>query len=284
MGLSSSKSHPRVTQVAPMLSGEEVLGEPRLHPAATTEQGHPITHGQLPPLRQTCYGRASTGPLDFNTLPENGASSIIKLHPPRRPQRLEPDNTLRGITAAKPWSQQGAGGAQKAKTLEKRGQSLRAHPGRRQHLHKMQMLDLTRRRREAELKRDLLKEAKINKQKIGVLSSEMVLDTLQRGDSAGSRDLVPAEHSQRFDGDPANRGDGGPSGQHTRAGLPPGSSSKVGLWFCREPRSRDLLWDTSSTDSEDWDREEKKLYHRRPLVRTRTERVSLFDDFFDKKF
>ncbi|OXB72192.1 UNVERIFIED_CONTAM: hypothetical protein H355_016594 [Colinus virginianus] len=72
-----------------MLSGEEVLGEPSLHPAATTEHGHPITHGQLPPLRQTWYGRASAGPLDFNTPPENGASSIIKLHPPRRPQGLE---------------------------------------------------------------------------------------------------------------------------------------------------------------------------------------------------
>lgn len=61
MGLSSSRTHPRVTQVAPMLSGEEVLGGPSLHPTATTQHGHPITHGQLPPLRQTGYGRASTG-------------------------------------------------------------------------------------------------------------------------------------------------------------------------------------------------------------------------------
>lgn len=84
---------------------------------------------------------------------------------------------------------------------------------------------------------------------------------------------------------PGNRGDEAFAGQHSRAGLPlGGSSSKVGLWFCKEPRSRDLLWDTSSTDSEDWDREEKKLYRRRPLVRTRTERVSLFDNFFDKEF
>lgn len=83
-----------------------------------------------------------------------------------------------------------------------------------------------------------------------------------------------------------NRGDGGFAGHHARAGLPLGSSSssKVGLWFCKEPRSRDLLWDTSSTDSEEWEREEKKLYRRPPLVRTRTERVSLFDNFFDKEF
>ncbi|XP_021256590.1 uncharacterized protein C14orf105 homolog isoform X2 [Numida meleagris] len=204
MGLSSSKAHPRVTRVAPMLSAEEVLGEPGLHPTATMEHGHPITHRQLPPLRQTGYGRASAGPLEFNTVPENGASSIIKLHPPRRPQRLEPARTPQGITAAKPWSQQEADGAPKATTLEKRGQNLRALPGRRQHLHKMQMLDLTRRRREAELMRDLHREAKINKQKIKELGSEMVLDALQRSDSARSRDLVPAEHNQHFNGDPAS--------------------------------------------------------------------------------
>ncbi|XP_052552631.1 uncharacterized protein CCDC198 [Tympanuchus pallidicinctus] len=290
MGLSSSKTHPRVTQVAPMLSSEEVLGDPSLHPTATTEHGHPITHGQLPPLRQTGYGRASTGPFDFSTVlvGENGASSIIKLHPPRQPQRLEPAGTPRGITAAKPWRQQGMDGAPKAKTLEKRGQSLRALPCRRQHLHKMQMLDLTRRRREVELKRDLHREAKINKQKMEELGSEMVLDTLQRGDSTRSQDLIPAECSLHFDSNTGNRGDGGFAGHHARAGLPLGSSSssssKVGLWFCKEPRSRDLLWDTSSTDSEEWEREDKKLYRRPPLVRTRTERVSLFDNFFDKEF
>ncbi|XP_015721372.1 uncharacterized protein CCDC198 isoform X1 [Coturnix japonica] len=246
MGLSSSKTHPRVTQVAPMRSNEEVMGEPSLHPTATTEHGHPITHGQLPPLRQTGYGRPSTGPLDFNTVPENGASSIIKLHPPRRPQRLEPAGTPRGVTTVKPWSYQGMDGAPKAK---------------------------------AELKRDLHREAKINKHTMEELGSEMVLDTLQRGNSGRSQDLIPAEHNQHFNGHPGNRGDGGFAGQHTRS-----SNSKVGLWFCKEPRSRDLFWDTSSTDSEDWEREEKQLYRRPPLVRTRTERVSLFDNFFDKEF
>lgn len=44
---------------------------------------------------------------------------------------------------------------------------------------------------------------------------------------------------------------------------------------------RDLFWDTSSTDSEEWERE-GKIYHKPTLVRTKTERVSLFDDFFDK--
>ncbi|OPJ90130.1 hypothetical protein AV530_002958 [Patagioenas fasciata monilis] len=146
------------------------------------------------------------------------------------------------------------------------------------------MLDLTRRHREAELKRNLHREAKINKQKIKEFSSEKVLDNLQRGNSIESRDLVPAELNQRFYGaDHGNTWGGRPSGQHGGADLSPGRSEKVELWFSREPRTRDLFWDTSSTDSEEWEREEK-IYHKPTLVRTKTERVSLFDDFFDEDF
>ncbi|KAM6068265.1 factor associated with metabolism and energy isoform 2-T2 [Theristicus caerulescens] len=268
MGLSSSKPHPKVTKVAPMRAGEDlpalaarhqlpgVLGEPSLHPPAVAEWGKPTFHRQLPPLRETWYGRASAGPLSFNTVLEKGETSIIKQHPPRRPQ-----------------------------ALEKRGQSLKHLPGRRQHLHKLQMLDLTRRRREAELKRNLHREAKINKQKIKEFSPKKVLDTLQRGNSAESRDLVPAEHNQHFHGDDrGNTWSRGLSRQHDGSELSPGESRKVDLWFCRESRTRDLFWDTSSTGSEEWEREEKKIYHKPTLVRTKTERVSLFDDFFDKDF
>ncbi|XP_009892219.1 PREDICTED: uncharacterized protein C14orf105 homolog [Charadrius vociferus] len=293
MGLSSSKAHPKVTKVAPMRAGEDlpalatpyrllgVPGQPSLHPP---QWGNPTLHRQLPPLRETWYGRASAGPLSFNTVPEKGETSIIKQHPPRRPQRLEPAGPPQAITPGKPWSQQEAAASPKPKALEKRGQSLRHLPGRRQHLHKLQMLDLTRRRQEAELKRNLHREAKINKQKIKEFSPKKVLDTLQRGDSAESRDLIPAEHNQRFHGDDCgNTWGGGLSGQLDGAELSPGKSGKVDLWFCREPRTRDLFWDTSSTGSEDWEREEK-TYRKPTLVRTKTERVSLFDDFFDKDF
>ncbi|XP_009470956.1 PREDICTED: uncharacterized protein C14orf105 homolog [Nipponia nippon] len=297
MGLSSSKAHPKVTKVAPMHAREDLpalaalhqlpgmLGEPSLHPPATAEWGKPTFHQQLPPLRETWYGRASAGPLSFNTVPEKGETSIIKQHPPRRPQRLEPAGPLQAIAPAKPWSQQEVAASPKPKALEKRGQSLRHLPGRRQHLHKLQMLDLTRRRREAEQKRNLHREAKINKQKIKEFSPKKVLDTLQRGDSAESRDLVPAEHNQCVHGDDrGNTWSRGLSRQHDGSELSPGESRKVDLWFCKESRTRDLFWDTSSTGSEEWEREEKKIYHKPTLVRTKTERVSLFDDFFDKDF
>ncbi|XP_009976301.1 PREDICTED: uncharacterized protein C14orf105 homolog, partial [Tauraco erythrolophus] len=199
--------------------------------------------------------------------------------------RLEPAGPLQAIAPAKPWSQQEVAASPKKKALEERGQSLRYLPGRRQHLHKLQMLDLTCRRREAELKRNLHREAKINKQNIKESSPKNVLDTLQRGDSAESQDLVPAEHNQCFHGDDrGNTWDGGVSRHRDGAELSPGKSRKVDLWFCKESQTRDLFWDTSSTSSEEWEREEEKIYHKPTLVRTKTERVSLFDDFFDKDF
>ncbi|XP_010186396.1 PREDICTED: uncharacterized protein C14orf105 homolog [Mesitornis unicolor] len=291
MGLSSSKAHPKVTKVAPMHAGGDLptlatpYRLPGLHPSATAEWGQPTFHQQLPPLRETWYGRTSAGPLSFNTVPEKGETSIIKQHPPRRPQRLEPAGPPQAIAPAKPWGQQEVAASPKVKAVEKRGQSLRHPPGRRQHLHKLQMLDLTRRRQEAELRRNLHRESKINKQKPKELSPKKVLDALQRGDSAEIQELVPTEHNQRFHGDDCgNTVGGGLFRPHDEAELSPGRSRKADLLFCKEPRVRDLFWDTSSTGSEEWEREEKKIYHKPVLVRTKTERISLFDDFFDKDF
>ncbi|XP_009994769.1 PREDICTED: uncharacterized protein C14orf105 homolog [Chaetura pelagica] len=296
MGLSSSKAHPKVTKVAPMHPREDLpalpaphqlprmSGEPNLHSQTMAEWGNLTCPQQLPPLREPWYGRTSAGPLSFNTTLEKGETSIIKQHPPRRPQWLEPAAPLQEAPPAKPWSQQAVAASPRMKAVEKRGQSLRHPPGRRQHLHKLQMLDLTRRRREAELKRNLQREAKINQQNLQESSPKNVLDTPQGGDSAKSRDLVPAEHNQGFHGDDhGNTWGRGLSRQHDGHEVSPERNSKVDLWFCREPRTRDLFWDTSSTGSEEWEREEK-IYHKRRLVRTKTERFSLFDDFFDKDF
>ncbi|XP_062351445.1 factor associated with metabolism and energy [Cinclus cinclus] len=290
MGLSSSKAHPKVTRVAPVPTRGDVPilsvlqglprnpGQPSPHPTV------PIFQLELPPLRETWYGRASAGPLSLNTLPGKDGSSIIKQHPPRRPQRLEPAFPPQAITPVKPWSQREVAASPKPKVLEKRKPNPNPLPGRRQHLHKLQMLDLTRKRREGELKRNLHREAKINEQKIKELSPKDVLDTPQRGDNARSPDPVPAEHNQHFPEDvPGNTWGGGLPRQPDRAELSPGRKGKVDLWFCREPRMRDLFWDSSSTGSEEEEREEK-IHHKPTLVRTKTERVSLFDDFFDRDF
>ncbi|XP_041333110.1 uncharacterized protein CCDC198 [Pyrgilauda ruficollis] len=285
MGLSSSKARPRVTRVAPvsprgdvppLAALQELPGEPGQPPA----WGKPKFQLELPPLRETWYGRASAGPLSWNPLPGQDGTSIIKQHPPRRPQRLEPAIPPQAIMPAKPWSQPEAAASPKPKVLEKRGQSLNPLPGRRQHLHKLQMLDLTRKRREAELKRNLHREAKINEQNFKKFSPKDVLDTPQRGDSTRSPDPIPAEHNQRFpEDDPGNTWGGG----LCRVEPSPDRRGKADLWFCREPRTRDPFWDSSSTSSEEWEREER-MHHKPRLVRTKTERFSLFDDFFDRDF
>ncbi|KAM9556518.1 factor associated with metabolism and energy isoform 2-T2 [Guaruba guarouba] len=251
MGLSSSKAHPKVTKVAPACAGEglpvlttpywhpSMPGQPGLHLLAEAKWGNPTVHQELPPLRETWYGRVSAGPLSLNTVPEKGETSIIKQHPPRRPQRLEPAGPLQAIAPAKPWSQQEVAASPKPK---------------------------------AELKRNLHRDANISKQNIKEFNLKKALDSLQRDKSTESRDLVPAEHNQRFHGDDhGNTWDGGLSRQHDEG------------WRMRELRMRDLFWDTSSTGSEDWEREEK-IYRKPTLVRTKTERVSLFDDFFDRDF
>nr|XP_009668956.1 PREDICTED: uncharacterized protein C14orf105 homolog isoform X2 [Struthio camelus australis] len=123
---------------------------------------------------------------------------------PTATQKLEPVGLPQTITAEKLPSQQEAAATPQMKALEKRGQTLKHLPGRRQHLHKLQMLDLNRRRREAELKRNLHREAKINKQKIKEFNPKKVLGSLQRSNSSESQDLVPAEHNQTFNGDCAH--------------------------------------------------------------------------------
>nr|XP_030129103.3 uncharacterized protein CCDC198 [Taeniopygia guttata] len=290
MGLSSSKAQPRVTRVAPVPRQGDCA-----HPGALAALqglprepgqpwGEPIFHLELPPLREPRHQGPSAGPLSWNTLPGKDGTSIIKQHPPRRPQRLEPAIPPQAITPVKPWSQPEVAASPKPKVLEKRGQSLNPLPGRRQHLHKLQMLDLTRKRREAELKRNLHREVKINKQNIKEFSPKDVLDAPHRGDSTRSPDPIPAEHNQRFPEDvPGKTWGGGLSRQPGRAELSPDHRGKVDLWLCREPRTRDLFWDSSSTGSEEWEREEK-IHHKPTLVRTKTERVSLFDDFYDRDF
>jgi hypothetical protein len=51
-------------------------------------------------------------------------------------------------------------------------------------------------------------------------------------------------------------------------------------WFREQEAQGKLLWDSSSSDSEEMSKDEKQP---RALVRTRTERIPLFDEFFDRE-
>lgn len=103
MGLSHSKAHPRVTKVAPLQDKEEETPSAGLVDFAFTQNleeksscsfsrlqdRNKALEGQLPPLRETWYGRYSAvlhvpRAMYFDIPLEQGETSIIKRHPPRR--------------------------------------------------------------------------------------------------------------------------------------------------------------------------------------------------------
>lgn len=102
MGLSHSKAHPRVTKVTPLQNKEEEeppeipvdltfnqsLGERSCYSLDGLQYQRKALEGQLPPLRETWYGRYSAVPraMYFDIPLERGEASIIKRHPPRRLQ------------------------------------------------------------------------------------------------------------------------------------------------------------------------------------------------------
>lgn len=53
---------------------------------------------------------------------------------------------------------------------------------------------------------------------------------------------------------------------------------KMETWLREQEARGELLWDSSSSDSDESGKVEKK---KRALVRTRTERIQHFDEFFD---
>uniref|UniRef100_A0A8C9PYX3 Uncharacterized protein n=1 Tax=Spermophilus dauricus TaxID=99837 RepID=A0A8C9PYX3_SPEDA len=100
MGRSHSKAHSRVTKVAPLqnkgadtpsavpmdFAFNQNLEEKSSYSLARLQDRNEILNGQLPPLRETWYGRYSTAPraMYFDIPLERGETSIIKRHPPRR--------------------------------------------------------------------------------------------------------------------------------------------------------------------------------------------------------
>ncbi|XP_034848549.1 uncharacterized protein CCDC198 [Mirounga leonina] len=206
---------------------------------------------------------------------EHGETSIIKSHPPRRLQKLEPIDLPQVITSETLLSQQEARRTHKAKLeLEKKMQTSGYTPGRRQYLHKMRMLEMNRNRQE---KKSLHREARINKQKPRDHKAKKILQSIPRHD----RDLptlLPDENlNRRSPGNSQNED----LGEHqARNDCCPRKIGKMEMWLHEQEARGQLLWDSSSSDSEELRKSEKKP---QALVRTRTERIPLFDEFFDRE-
>uniref|UniRef100_A0A8C3W7L7 Coiled-coil domain containing 198 n=1 Tax=Catagonus wagneri TaxID=51154 RepID=A0A8C3W7L7_9CETA len=296
MGLSHSKPHPRVTKVAPLQDKEEEtpsagpvdlaftqnLEEKSSCSFARLQDRHKALEGQLPPLRETWYGRYSAVPriMYFDIPLEQGETSIIKRHPPRRLQKLEPIDLPQVMTSETLLSPQEAVRTQKAKQeLEKNMQTPMYPSGKRQYLHKMQMLEMNRKRQEAEveLKKRLHKEAKANKQKQRDHKTKKILQGIPRNDDGDSLISLPDETLNRS---PGNSQNAEFLEHQPRNDYRPRKIGKMETWLHEQETRGQLLWDSSSSDSDELGKVENKP---RALVRTRTERIPLFDEFFDQE-
>ncbi|XP_008529910.2 factor associated with metabolism and energy isoform X1 [Equus przewalskii] len=296
MGLSHSRAHPRVTKVAPLQNKEEEprsagpvdvvfnqkLEEKSSYSLTRLQDRSKALEGQLPPLRETWYGRYSAVPraMYFDIPLEQGETSIIKRHPPRRLQKLEPVDLPHVITSERLLSQQEAWTAHKAKQeSEKKMQTPIHTSGKRQYLHKMQMLEMNRKRQEAqvELKKSLHREARINKQNLRDHKAKKILQSIPINDGGELLTLLPDETLNRSLGNSQNA----ELLEHqARNDCCPRKIGKMETWLREQEARGQLLGDSSSSDSDEVGKVEKKP---RALVRTRTERIPLFDEFFDRE-
>ncbi|XP_075049482.1 factor associated with metabolism and energy [Mixophyes fleayi] len=290
MGLNSSKFNHKVRKVAP-LDCKDVFASPTssgvngLHGICqfgNMDHRSPASERQLPPLRETLYGRGSvvSRPISFEVPLDNG-DSIIKKHPPRRLQKLEPMLLPTIMSAEGIMSKQEAAAARKGKELEKKVTAAKHSAARRQHIHKMQMLEVNHKREEAEMKRNIRREATINKHKTREIKAKKVRENALRCHE--DEDFLPVEHDETFNMDHGNTWDwairepGSTPDCHLR-------ESKLKMWFQPQQDRSESNYDSSSSDSLDsWIRKDAKS--RRPaLIRTRTEKIPTFDEFFDHEF
>ncbi|XP_006099648.2 uncharacterized protein CCDC198 [Myotis lucifugus] len=242
MGLSHSKAHPRVIKVAPLQNKE---------------------------MPRAMY---------FDIPLEQGETSIIKRHPPRRLQKLEPIDLPQVITSERILSQREPRTTHKAKELEKKMQIPMYTSGKRQYLHKMQMLEINRKRQEAqvELKKSLHREAKINKEKPRDSTAKKILDSIPRDDD----DFLTVLPDETLNPSPGNSQNAEFLEHHSRNDYGPRKIGKMETWLREQEARGQLLWDSSSSDSDELGKVTKKP---RALVKTRTERIPPFDEFFDRE-
>ncbi|XP_032107067.1 uncharacterized protein CCDC198 isoform X3 [Sapajus apella] len=193
--------------------------------------------------------------------------------------KLEPIDLPRVITSGRLLSQREARTTYKAKVLEKKMQVPMYTSQNRQYLHKMQMLEMIRKRQEAqmELKESLHGEARINKQSPKDHKAKKILRSTPRNDAHDLLTMLPDEILNRG---PGNSQDAQFFKHQSVNDYCPWKTGKMETWLHERETQGRLLWDSSSSDSDELGIDEKKP---RALVRTRTERIPLFDEFFDRE-
>ncbi|XP_073493627.1 factor associated with metabolism and energy [Phyllobates terribilis] len=303
MGVNHSKLNHKVRKVAP-LENKDVYVSP-----TTTSSGvnglnntsyfgimglkTPTSEHQLPPLRESLYGRGSVvpRPFCFDVPMDNGdTSSIIKKHPPRRLQKLEPGVLPSILAAEEIMRKREAAAARKEQELEKKVVTVQNSTARRQHIQKMQMQEINCKREQmnhlqsqAEMKRNIHRETKINKHRMKEIKAKKVSENAMR--CREDEDFLPVEHDETFNVDHSDTWHGNSQEPNSTPDCLRGKG-KLEMWFQPHHDGNKSNSDSSSTDSLDsWLQEDAKG-RRRPatLFRTRAEKIPTFDEFFDREF
>ncbi|XP_077765552.1 factor associated with metabolism and energy isoform X5 [Canis aureus] len=222
------------------------------------------------------YSKETTEKLDLTEIKTCSAKRQCQ----ENKKKLEPIDLPQVITSEMLLSQQEARTTHRAKELEKKMQTPGYTPGKRQYLHKMRMLEMNRNRQEAqaELKKSLHREVRIN-QKPRDHKAKKILQSIPRNPRNDDGDLpilLPDETlNRRSPGNLQNEDFGEYQAMNDYC---PRKIGKMETWLHEQEAQGQLLWDSSSSDSEELKKSEKKP---QALVRTRTERIPLFDEFFD---
>ncbi|KAG8561068.1 hypothetical protein GDO81_015234 [Engystomops pustulosus] len=183
-------------------------------------------------------------------------------------------------------TKQEAAAARKEQELDKKIVTVKNSFARRQHIHKMQMQEINRKREQmnhlksqAEVKRNIHREVKINKHKMKEMKARENAMKCRKDE-----DLLPVEHEETFNVDHGsswhwNIRESSPTIDYRGKG-------KLELWFQPHHDGSELNSDSSSMDSLDsWIKDDARS-HRRPatLFRTRTEKIPTLDEFYDCDF
>uniref|UniRef100_UPI00398E9404 factor associated with metabolism and energy-like n=1 Tax=Pristiophorus japonicus TaxID=55135 RepID=UPI00398E9404 len=232
MGSAWSKAEPKVIQVTPV-PAKEAEAIPQVHRGGGSGSGGADSSGNrpkqgdrketstsrrsgLPPLKETLHAGYGTGALpSLRQVPraisfDDGEMSIIKKHPPRRFQRLEPMNSCAVITSEKLLEKQRAANACKAQAQEIQAEIAKQFSRRRQQIQKIQYAKKQRQQEiihlqdQTELKRSLQLETQNNKQKIKDLRAKKAREKAQNNNE--DQYYIAIERDETFN---TNYGKGG---------------------------------------------------------------------------
>uniref|UniRef100_A0A8I5ZW21 Coiled-coil domain containing 198 n=2 Tax=Rattus norvegicus TaxID=10116 RepID=A0A8I5ZW21_RAT len=293
MGLGHSKTHPQVIKVTPLQSQEAKTPstcpvffalnrnlEEKSSYSFTRLQEQNRTLEQLPPLRETWYGRlpAVSRAVYLDIPLKHEETSIIKRHPPRRIQKLEPIDLPQAITSERLLCQQKASTKPSPKENEKIQLPLYTS-GKRQYLHKMKMLEINHKRQEAqmELRRSLLSKAMRDMQKLKDHDGNKITQSKARSNGYEVLIIPPDENIYR-DPDLENAQDEEFLDYLTEDDYFVRNTGKVETWLRAQEAQGRFFWNSSSSDSGELEKEERRP---QALVRTKTEKIPLYDDFYD---